>query len=65
MDWTYLLLLILLSLAGFYAGWRYVGRMTSRWWIVIALACRKLHKFLPVSYGKSKRFLDKDILPSH
>ena len=39
MDWTYLLLLILLSLAGFYAGWRYVGRMTSRWWIVIALAC--------------------------
>lgn len=33
------MLLIVLSLAGFYLGWRYVGRMTNRWWIVIALAC--------------------------
>jgi len=39
MNWIYLLLLIVLSLAGFYVGWRYVGPMTSRWWIVIALAC--------------------------
>ena len=39
MNWIYLLLLILLSLAGFYIGWRYVGRMTSRWWVVIFLTC--------------------------
>jgi hypothetical protein len=31
--------LILLSPAGFYVGWRYAGRMTSHWWIVIALTC--------------------------
>src|SRR3989339_1370732 len=39
MNWIYFTLLILASISGFYVGWRYVGRMTSRWWIAIILSC--------------------------
>jgi hypothetical protein len=36
MEWIYLTLLILLSVGGFYAGWRYVGPSRSRWAMVAA-----------------------------
>ncbi|MBI4712847.1 MAG: hypothetical protein HY762_06070 [Planctomycetes bacterium] len=36
MDWIYLILLILLSGAGFFIGWRYVGPSKGRWATVIA-----------------------------
>ncbi|MFH1227762.1 MAG: cysteine peptidase family C39 domain-containing protein [Planctomycetota bacterium] len=37
MEYIYFTLLILLSLAGFYAGWRYVGPSKSRWAMVAAI----------------------------
>lgn len=36
MEWLYLILLILLSIGGFLIGFKYVGIIKSRWWIVIA-----------------------------
>lgn len=62
MEWVYLTLLILLSITGFYAGWRYVGQIKSRWWIPIAVIA--LAVIIIYSLFSSYPALEYNLIPS-